>query len=195
MFNPAKFKGLTRRNSFSSGQSIPIVQSREEGEAEYKNSRETHIIHGNINQIPLSKKIDVASSGNVTIDIVNMKLNENLNSTIIIKFIFIVLFDNTDLTSTSNQSRTCMIKSQNEYLFNYYVHSNSITAINGSNTVTYCNPINSYRNILNPTIQTSIDGLNCVLRLTANLIGSGFLYLNGVIDVIANNSESIINFN
>jgi len=200
MFNAAKVKGLTRRNSFSNGQAVAYTPQQEAGEAEYKQAEPSrvavpapHIVHGNINQIPLTKVVQVGTSGNVSIDMLTMKMNPLLNSIVTLRYSFIVSFDNDLLNAPPSQTRSLIMKSVNEFIFLYNV-SGAGSWINGNNTSTFCNPVNGTRNILNPQVSTVVDADTGTLRISMNMIGVGHLYINGVIDVVANNREAIVNF-
>lgn len=197
MFNAAKVKGLTRRNSFSSGQAVPYNPTTD-GEAEYKQAEPVrppahHIVHGNINQIPVTKVVEIGTSGNITIDLLKMKMNPLLNSIVTLRYSLICSFDNELMNAPPSQTRSLLMKSVNEFIFMYNV-AGSASWVNGNNTSTFCNPVNGTRNILNPLISTMVEADTGTVRLTMNMIGTGQLYINGVIDVVANNSEAIINF-
>jgi len=191
-FNVAKFKG-TRRNSFSNLSNLVSESpnpSNINSNTELKPLLEK--VKGNLNQIPITKEIEINNS-NINLDLLNFLLNPNMNSLVNIKFNLLITFDNKQMNDQANQTRSIFIKSINDYLLCYNVNGNS-TITNGSVGSTYLNPINGNRNILNVKIETKIEDNNFVMKLVSNCMGNGFLFINGYIDVLTNNSESIIAF-
>lgn len=197
-FNAAKVRGLTRRNSFSSSTTTPY--NPEYGEAETK-QRETgpihqpshHIVHGCINQIPITKVQQVGTSGNLTVDVLGIKMNSAINSILTVRYVLIVTFDNDLLNAPPSQTRSFIVKTSTELIFSYNTNGTG-TWVNGTPTVTFINSVNGTRNIVTPQISTGVDGDTGTLRISMTAIGTGQIYINGVVDVMGNSSESVVSF-